>query len=85
MSGYRRPPVPAAFRVEHRLRIRHRNAGGGWGGWGRVSRSGGTCSCGAVFGLDADDHTMNAADVRDEYADHVVEAYEASRAAGESA
>jgi hypothetical protein len=71
----RRKPVPAEFRDEHCLRTRARIAGGGWGGWGRVYRTGGTCACGATFGLDADNHTLNYEDVLDEWKDHVARAY----------
>lgn len=71
----RRKPVPATFRSGHRLSTRARIAGGGWGGWSRVYRAGGTCSCGARFGLDADDHTLSYAEVLDEWKDHVALAF----------
>lgn len=72
----RRRRVPTAWREEHhRLYQRTRYyAGGGYAG-SREYRSGGTCSCGATFGLDAGDHTATADDVRDEYRDHVEAAY----------
>lgn len=71
----RRKPVPAEFRDQHILRTHSQIAGGGWGGWSRTYRCGGTCSCGgASFGLDADDHTMVYAEVLDAWKDHVAEA-----------
>lgn len=72
----RRKPVPREWRDDHHdltLYSHRRYAARGDGRLG--DRAGGVCSCGERFGLRADRHNMNAADVRDAWMDHVARAY----------
>lgn len=71
----RRKPVPAEWRDDHHWLDVYAHRGYHVIGGGYTSTAGGRCSCGAVFGTDADRHNMNAADVRDAWMDHVAEAY----------
>jgi hypothetical protein len=74
----RRKPVPSEWRDQnHRLNLTSRRRYAARGDGRLADRAGGVCSCGARFGLRADPprHNMNAADVRDAYADHVAEAF----------
>jgi hypothetical protein len=74
----RRKPVPRAWRdLNHDLSQRTRYWSGGAIRGSRTYRSGGICSCGARFGLDAQPQRSNMAaeDVREAYLDHVAQAY----------
>lgn len=72
----KRKPVPAEWRDEHHwLNIHSRRSYAAQRGGGHYSRSGGTCSCGEKFGLDADDHTCDYAEVLDQWKDHVAQAF----------
>jgi hypothetical protein len=76
MAGYRRRPVPQAWRAcYHELRQTTRYHARGAVRGQRVYRSSGVCSCGARFGLAADRHNMDAGDVREAWRDHVETAY----------
>jgi hypothetical protein len=71
----RRRPVPREWREENHWLRAYAHRGYHVRGGGYTSRAGGTCSCGAKFGTAANRHNQNAADVRDDWLDHVAQAY----------
>lgn len=72
----RRRPVPREWRdVHHDLDLRSRYYSRGAIRGSRVYRAGGRCSCGQTYGLRADVHNMERADVLDAWLDHVEATY----------
>jgi hypothetical protein len=75
MTEWRRRPVPREWREQNHYLSAHAHRGYHVRGGGYTSKAGGVCSCGETFGTRAGKHNRNAADVRDDWMDHVEEAY----------